>query len=164
MSLKIEDISPLDLPSILELNQISQPHLSSLTLKRLTELAEMTFHFRVIKIKGIIAAFILGMEEGQAYSSKNYAWISERYDSFYYIDRIAVAKEYQRQGLGKALYEDVQSFAFKMKKPIMACEVNINPPNSGSILFHQKFGFLPIGEQNTEGGQKRVQYMIKNLI
>lgn len=164
MSLKIEDISPLDLPSILELNQISQPHLSSLTLKRLTELAEMTFHFRVIKDKNAVVAFLMGMEEEQPYGSINYAWISERYDSFYYIDRIAVSKEYQNRGLGKALVEDGQSFALKVNKPILICEVNINPPNPGSIKFHESFGFIAIGEQDTECGKKRVQYMIKNLI
>lgn len=163
-TVQIENISSGDLPSVLELNQNSQPHLSSLTLERLTELAEMSFHFRVIKIKGVIAAFLMGMEENQPYDSMNYVWISKRYESFYYIDRIAVAKEYQRQGLGMALYEDGQSFALQKKKPIMACEVNINPSNSGSILFHQKFGFLPVGEQDTEGGKKRVQYMVKNLI
>lgn len=45
----------------------------------------------------------------------------------------------------------------------MACEVNTNPPNIGSILFHQKFGFLPVGEQDTESGKKHIRYMIKNL-
>jgi predicted GNAT superfamily acetyltransferase len=164
MSFHIEDISPADFPQILELNQQSQPHLSTLTFERLKELTKITFHFRIIKQQDAIAAFLMGMEEGQPYDSLNYAWISERYDSFYYIDRIAVAEEYQRQGLGIALYEDSQSFALQKKKPVMICEVNIKPPNSGSILFHKKYGFYSVGEQDTEGGKKRVQYMIKNLV
>ncbi|MFQ6678358.1 MAG: GNAT family N-acetyltransferase [Fidelibacterota bacterium] len=162
-AVQIEDISSADFPKVLELNQQSQPHLSALTLERLKELANMTFHFRVIKHEDEISAFLMGMEENQPYNSMNYAWISERYESFYYIDRIAVAKEYQRQGLGISLYEDGQSFALEKKKPVMACEVNIKPPNIGSLKFHKNFGFFSVGEQNTEGGQKRVQYMIKNL-
>jgi len=163
-TLQIENVTPDDIPQILELNQVSQPHLSSLTLDRLIELAEMTFHFRVIKENGEIAAFLMGMEEEQSYDSMNYAWISDRYDSFYYIDRIAVAEKYQRQGLGLALYNDGQKIAIEIKKPIMACEVNVKPMNQGSILFHKNFGFEPVGEQDTEGGKKRVQYMIKDFL
>ncbi len=163
MSLYIEDISPEDFPQVLELNQQSQPHVSALTLERLKELAKITFHFRIIKQQDEIAAFLMGMEENQPYDSMNYAWISERYESFYYIDRIAVAKEYQRQGLGMALYNDGQSFALQKKKPVMACEVNIKPSNSGSILFHKKYGFYSVGTQNTEQSKKTVQYMIKDL-
>ncbi len=115
MSFHIEDISPADFHQVLELNQQSQPHLSALTLERLKKLAKMTFHFRIIKQQDAIAAFLMGMEDGQLYDSMNYIWISERYKSFYYIDRIAVAEEYQRQGLGIALYEDSQSFALQKK-------------------------------------------------
>lgn len=163
MSFYIEDISPADFPQVLELNQQSQPHVSALTLERLKELVKITFHFRIIKQQDEVAAFLMGMEENQPYDSMNYAWISKRYESFYYIDRIAVAKEYQRQGFGMALYKDGQSFALQKKKPIMACEVNIKPPNPGSIYFHKKYGFYSIGTQNTEQGKKTVQYMIKDL-
>ena len=161
--LKIEAVSPDDIPQVLELNQLSQPYLSFLSLNRLIKLDKMTFHFRIIKDNDTIAAFLMGMEKGQPYDSMNYTWISERYDSFYYIDRIAVAEKYWRKGLGKKLYDDGQSFALHMNKPMMACEVNIKPMNEGSIQFHKQFGFIPVGKQNTEGGKKRVQYMIKDL-
>lgn len=162
--MKIENITSDDIPQILELNQISQPHLSFLSLKRLNELAEMTFHFRIIRDNDSIAAFLMGMEEKQPYDSMNYNWISDQYDSFYYIDRIAVAEKYWRKGLGKKLYDDGQSFALHMNKPMMACEVNIKPMNEGSIIFHENYGFKSVGEQDTEGGKKRVRYMIKDLI
>ena len=161
--MQIEAVSPDDIPQIQELNQISQPHLSFPSLNRLEVLADMTFHFRIIRDNDTIAAFLMGMEEGQPYDSMNYAWISERYDSFYYIDRIAVAEKYWRKGLGKKLYDDGQSFALHMNKPMMACEVNIKPMNQGSVLFHENYGFKPVGEQDTEGGKKWVQYMIKDL-
>ncbi len=160
----IENVTPDDIPQILKLNQISQPHLSFLSHKRLKELAEMTFHFRKIKNNGEIAAFLMGMEEGQPYDSMNYNWISEQYNSFYYIDRIAVSEKYWRKGLGKKLYEDGESFALQMNKPMMACEVNVKPMNEGSIIFHENYGFKSVGEQDTECGKKRVQYMIKDLI
>lgn len=161
--MQIEAVSPDDIPQILELNQISQPHLSFLSLNRLEELADMTFHFRIIRDNDTIAAFLMGMEEGQPYDSMNYAWISDQYDSFYYIDRIAVAEKYWRKGLGKKLYNDGESFALHMNKPMMACEVNIKPMNLGSVLFHENYGFKPVGKQDTEGGKKWVQYMIKDL-
>ena len=41
----------------------------------------------------------------------------------------------------------------------MCAEVNIKPRNERSLIFHEKFGFTPVGEQDTEGGSKRVQLM-----
>lgn len=163
MVFKIEDFTQKDIKSVLKLNQRSQPHLSHLTYERLSELVEFIFHFRVIKYEENVVAFLMGMEEDQPYDSVNYIWMSNYCKSFYYIDRIAVRENFQFQGLGKALYNDSQFYAILKKKPIMACEVNIIPPNPESIRFHHRLGFHPVGEQNTERGNKRVQYMVKNL-
>ena len=37
------------------------------------------------------------------YDGMNYAWISERYKNFMYIDRISIIKEFQSKKLGTAL-------------------------------------------------------------
>ena len=38
-------------------------------------------------------------------------------------------------------------------------EVNIKPKNTGSIIFHKKFGFHQVGTQSTDKGEKEVSLM-----
>ena len=45
----------------------------------------------------------------------------------------------------------------------MTCEVNLRPPNPGSMAFHRAMGFDEVGTQNTEGGSKTVSLLVKRL-
>ena len=65
-------------------------------------------------------------------------------------------------GLGTILYEDLKSTALD-KVPLIACEVNIKPYNTQSINFHKKYGFIEVGQQDTEGGRRRVSLMTFQL-
>ena len=47
--------------------------------------------------------------------------------------------------------------------PILTCEVNLKPPNDGSILFHEKYGFEQVGTQETDGGEKEVSLMVYQI-
>ena len=44
-------------------------------------------------------------------------------------------------------------------RPLLACEVNEQPPNPASMAFHERFGFAAVGRQETEGGTKQVALM-----
>ena len=46
---------------------------------------------------------------------------------------------------------------------MILCEVNIYPPNPGSIRFHKRFDFIECGSQFTEGGKKQVQFFFREL-
>jgi predicted GNAT superfamily acetyltransferase len=35
---------------------------------------------------------------------------------------------------------------------LLTCEVNLNPPNHGSIRFHQRIGFSEVGQQESKPG------------
>ena len=41
--------------------------------------------------------------------------------------------------------------------------MNVRPRNDGSLRFHQRYGFTAVGEQDTEGGAKRVTLLEKRL-
>ncbi len=43
-------------------------------------------------------------------------------------------------------------------------EVNIEPHNHVSLKFHDRYGFSPVGEQDNEGGTKRVVMLACPLI
>lgn len=50
-----------------------------------------------------------------------------------------------------------------MSAPVLACEVNLDPPNPRSLEFHRRFGFEQVGMQKTEGGKKTVSLMTKPI-
>ncbi len=45
----------------------------------------------------------------------------------------------------------------------MTCEVNLRPPNAGSLTYHEIHGFVRVATQETEGGRKEVALMEKRL-
>ena len=73
------------------------------------------------------------------------------------MDRVVVGESSWGQGNGRRFYEALA--ASGSNQPVMCAEVNIKPRNERSLIFHEKFGFTPVGEQDTEGGSKRVQLL-----
>lgn len=63
--------------------------------------------------------------------------ISQHYQSFDYVDRIVVAEEHQGKKIGSKLYAYLMEHSDEER---VTCEVNLKPPNPGSITFHQKLG------------------------
>lgn len=107
-------------------------------------------------------AFLIAFGEKAAYRSPNFVWFRNRYENFAYVDRIIVAAHTRGQGLARALYEDLFEAARAAGKPLIACEVNLDPPNPGSDAFHDKMGFEEVGTAQLENG-KTVRYLIKKL-
>jgi len=162
MSIMIRPAHADDFAAIHTMNEGAVPDVSSITLEELLTLAKQCCYFVVALVDGERAGFFMALRPGQAYQSLNYRWFSERYESFIYIDRIVVSPAYKGRGIGRALYDDVEKFAAGTV-PVLTCEVNLVPPNPDSIAFHKKLGFAEAGQQNTEGGTKRVSLMVKAL-
>lgn len=93
---------------------------------------------------GKLLGFVICLPPNTAYGSLNYAWFNEHYDSFVYVDRIAVSEEQRNKGIGSILYNHVVSYSEQHGVPI-AAEVSREPPNPGSMRFHQRFGFEKVG-------------------
>ena len=47
-----------------------------------------------------------------------------------------------------------------MGRPV-SCEVDVVPENPGSLRFHEALGFESVGQQDTEGGEKRVRLLVR---
>jgi Predicted acetyltransferase, GNAT superfamily len=45
----------------------------------------------------------------------------------------------------------------------VTCEVNLEPPNPGSLAFHHREGFRDLDTQATKGGAVVVQLMAKEI-
>jgi predicted GNAT superfamily acetyltransferase len=145
-----------DLKRILELNEESVHYLSPLTMQKLQLLSSQSEMLNVIEVDGIVEAFVLTVREGQPYDSVNYLWFSEHYDQFLYIDRVVVSVKMQGKALGQMLYQSVFEHANLIGVPYITAEIDINPPNLGSLKFHEKFGFKEVGKQSVADGKKIV--------
>ena len=107
-------------------------------------------------VDGEVAGFLLAMRHGAKYQNENYNWFSSRFSTFLYVDRIVVGSRFAGLGIGRALYNDLFSYARRQGLGHVACEYNIEPPNLASKAFHEKFGFKELDTQWVAGGAKLV--------
>lgn len=160
--MQVADVQESDLVDILALNQASVPHVNSLTMREMQWFAEHASYFRVVRHEGRLAGFLIGLGPGLDYDSPNYRYFCNKHEMFGYVDRVAVAPEAQRIGVGSRLYEDYAT-TLRGFAPVLTCEVNIRPANEGSLAYHERHGFRRVATQETEGGSKEVALMEKRL-
>ncbi len=153
-----------DLEHILTLNEGAVPHVNSIPLEELARLGGQAAFFGVARSPDSqqIDGFLLALNQAAEYDSLNFRWHQRQFDTFVYIDRIVVTPASRRSGVGRALYQALIR-AVEDLTPRLTCEVNVKPPNPRSIAFHQSLGFREVGQQDTEGGNKRVSLMALEL-
>lgn len=148
-----------DYPAILNLNETAIPAVNRIDRQMLAGLHRQSKLLIVARSAERIAGFALVLDEQAEYGSPNFQYFRNTYDRFLYMDRIVVGSEFRRSGVGSGLYSLV--FAAAQNAPRVTCEVNVRPANPGSLSFHQHLGFRVVGEQDTEGGAKRVALMVR---
>ena len=103
-SFQISIATQADEAEILALNEAAVPHVSSLTAAKLASLREQSIYTGIARSsQGELAGFILVLDETAEYDSVNFGWFHQRYAHFAYVDRIAMAPSFHRQGLGHEL-------------------------------------------------------------
>ena len=152
-----------DWADVLALNQAHLPHVSALTPASLRRLYERAIYFRLAEAAGTLVGFLIALDPPAEYGSPNFLWFKVRYERFVYIDRIAVDAARRRHGIGRRLYEDLEKVAGERGFDLLTCEYNLRPPNEDSARFHGRCGFVEMGRQDTERGQKTVSLQIKTL-
>lgn len=162
MTIRIRDVRPDDLEAVHALNQDALPAVSDVTLDDMRWFADVAAYFRVADDGERILGFLIGLTPDVDYGSMNFAWFKTRFDSFVYIDRIVIHEKARGCGLGKRFYLGLSDFT-RSRAPMITCEVNTKPRNEGSLAFHEKLGFEPVGSQETEGGAKTVQMFKKDV-
>jgi predicted GNAT superfamily acetyltransferase len=86
--------------------------------------------------QGMIIAF----DQDAAYTGTNFKWFQARFKQFIYVDRIIIAPERRGQGLAGRLYGDLIAVMREQGHSVLTCEINISPPNPGSLALHQLSG------------------------
>ena len=158
MDFTISETTSDELPLIVKMNQEALPAVSSVNINDMNHFLTIVDYFRSLKIEEKLVGFLIALTPGKEYHSINYKWFEKRFDSFMYVDRIVIDPSYQGNGLGKTFYNDLVDFS-NNKTDRITCEVNIRPKNEGSMIFHEKYGFVQVGTQTTENGKKEVSLM-----
>jgi predicted GNAT superfamily acetyltransferase len=133
-----------DVDSIWLINEQGLPGTGQVSEQEISDLLKLsTLSLGVFREEELLG-FVICLSPGTTYGSLNYAWFNSKYNDFIYVDRIAVLTDYRDEGIGSKLYEKVISYSQENSIPV-AAEVNLNPPNPGSMRFHNRFGFEEVG-------------------
>lgn len=142
--IEIRAARPDEHDTLLALNNAATPHVNALEPAQFDWIARHADYIRLAEVEGTIAGFVMAIARGTAYWSANYAWFTEKYSNFIYLDRVVVAPNVRRRGVARALYADLIRVAHA-RWPRIALEVNVRPPNPGSMAFHEALGFERVG-------------------
>lgn len=139
MTDRIRRLDDRDLAWAYALNQQHATQLSSLAEEDFADLVHAAFYANVVDDD---AGFLIGLDQGAAYSSPNFLWFKGRLDRFAYVDRIVVSPSHRRSGIARMLYDDMFRVAAEKGHNCVTCEVNADPPNPASDAFHAALGFV----------------------
>jgi uncharacterized protein len=157
-------ITPADVPALAELNDRAVPAVNALGTDGLAaHVPRCDVALVVPADDGAPLAFLLAVAPGAGYASENYRWFTTHRPGSLYVDRIVVAPHAHGRGLGRLLYDAVVDRARALGLGEVTCEVNLEPPNPGSLAFHRRLGFAQVGEQVTTGGSVRVALMARGV-
>jgi uncharacterized protein len=148
------------LDEMLALNAAHEVETSALDRAALVEMLEMAFHIAT-SAEGR-DGFLIAFDQDAAYSSQNFLWFKARFDRFVYVDRVIVAHHARGRGLARTFYQDLFACAREAEHHSIVCEVNLDPPNPGSLAFHAAMGFVEVG-QAALGDGKVVSYQLAKL-
>jgi predicted GNAT superfamily acetyltransferase len=156
-------IRPSDLDRVIELNRGAAPAVNDIDAAEMAWLVEHSHAAIAVVADNApddILGFVLALRPGVDYHSENYRWFTERGTDFLYVDRIVVAEGRRSAGIGALLYDAVFAAARAAGAAEVACEVNVEPPNPGSLVFHSRLGFTEVGRQATKNGSVVVTLLV----
>jgi len=157
----IRPFKPSDLTSLHAINVAGEPGVGAESKASLAAIIDAGDCIVAVNATDEPLGFLLSLNPDAEYASPNYEWFNTRYESFVYVDRIAIAEAARGQGLGETLYQYAFK-AFSQHALLIGCEVNIAPPNPGSMRFHKRLGFDSVGT-HTFSEDKAVAYLARRL-
>jgi predicted GNAT superfamily acetyltransferase len=148
----VRRLAVADAARLVPLNDSAYPAVPITSVEAMASLLAVADLAVAIEREGSIVGFVVTLGDGADYDSENYQFFSARGVDSRYIDRIVIADSERGTGLGAALYRLVFAVARAEGRAEVTCEVNLDPPNPGSLAFHERLGFASVGTQATKGG------------
>jgi len=147
------------LEEIYSINQQNIPAVGALeSVDKLKELLSISSYHSALLLDNKLIGFTICFREKTIYWSENYKYFMNHLKKFLYIDRVAIDKNYRRNGFGKKLYEDI-FLSTQQELLSITAEVNTKPINQASLSFHTHMGFKQIGKRDFD--DHNVAYFIK---
>jgi predicted GNAT superfamily acetyltransferase len=156
----LRPITDADIATVLALNEAHQAATSKLDEAELRQLLAAAFRASFVEAG---PAFSIALDENAQAESPNFQWFARRFPRFVYMDRIVVAASAARRGLGRLLYADLITAARSAGHAVLCCEVNVEPPNPGSMAFHEGMGFHEMAVVAQPERGKIVRYLSLDL-
>jgi len=146
---RLRPVGDGDAEAVLALNLAEEVLLAPMDPPRLDYLRSRADRFDVVEVDGTPAGFVVTMAPDADYDSPNHRWFRERFgEDFYYLDRIALSPTVRRRGVAGRVYDELEVVAAAYGR--MALEVNLVPPNPGSLAFHTHRGYGEVGRLGNE--------------
>lgn len=155
----VRDLTAADLTIAHRINQENVPAVGEETFDDFVAIFEVCSVALALEDLGSLCGFCMVLPPGTAYDSPNYLFFESRFEDFVYLDRVAITASHQGRGGGPLLYREVER---RTQAPWFTLEVNVKPPNEGSLRFHRREGFDEVAELETRPG-KVVSLMAKRL-
>lgn len=157
--LTLRPLTAADAPALAVLNDAAAPAVPVTAPDDLARLIDLAGLALGLERAGRLVGFVIAMQPGAAYESENYVFFEGRGIDHLYVDRIVIDAAERGTGLGAVLYAAVFAAARQQGRHEVTCEVNLDPPNPGSLAFHERLGFRSVGTQATKGGAVTVSLL-----
>lgn len=157
--LRLRRLGRGDADALVPINDAASPAVPVTSAAELARLIELSALPLGVERNGALVGFVLALAPGADYDSENYRYFESRGVDYLYVDRIVIGESERGSGLGAVLYEEVFRAAREQGRAEVTCEVNLDPPNPGSLAFHARLGFEQLGAQATKGGTVTVALM-----
>jgi uncharacterized protein len=152
-----------DAQQVLAINRDSRPGVAPLGAAELSRLMSLPHEHRVATRGAALAGYLLAFHRGAPYDGEEFLAFGRFFTGPYlYVDQVAVAPAFRDTGVGRSLYEAIESAAALRGTDVLCCEVNLAPPNPGSQAFHRRLGFGPVATLATRDG-RYVELLAKTL-
>ena len=142
-----------DIDAIVALNAAVVAVTSPMDAARCAELLALPGAHVTVEAEGEVVGFALVMRHDAPYENANFQWFSKRLRQFFYVDRIVIGEAGRGQGLGNRVYETVMAHAQDGGALALCAEMDIDPPNTQSLRFHAKQGFVAMGTRVLDSGK-----------
>jgi uncharacterized protein len=152
------DFAGGDAEALLQLNSTCQPHVVRLDRAELGRLRGLG---AVVVVAdgdrdrdGGLAGYLIAFADTAPYDGEEFQYFQRHLERpFLYIDQVAVSPRYRQRGVARALYDSLASNPGLAAAVKRCCEVNVDPPNPGSMDFHQRMGFERLAELQVSDGR-----------
>lgn len=157
--IRLRPLTAADADALAPLNDDAAPAVPITAPADLAQLVALAGLALGLEREGRLVGFVLAMQPGAEYDSENFVFFESRGVDHLYVDRIVIDADERGRGLGAALYAAVFNAAREQGRREVTCEVNLDPPNPGSLAFHDRLGFRSVGTQATKGGAVTVSLL-----